>query len=132
MLKKTDLKQIWVNQLSSFGIYFFVWSVRGKKEINLALGKNEVPSAWFFALPFGGFWWMWQYASALQDLTSSRIKREETFLLYVIAVSAWYFNPLPGFDIKGIFENLIASFLLLIVGHAFFMSMVQSKINKLI
>lgn len=131
MLTKISPRQIWIYQLSSFGVYFYVWSVQKKKEMNLILNKKAIPSAWWFVLPFGGFWWMWQFASVLQDITKDQIKREEIFLLYMIAVFAWYFNPLPELGVKDIISNSFAYLLLAIAGHALFMSMVQSRINKL-
>lgn len=127
MLTKIEINRIWLYQLATFGVYFFVWAVRGRGEINRALNKKEIPSAWWFALPFGGYWWMWQYANALDELSNSRISRMNTYLFYIIATLSWRLYPTSIKDTN----DTIMTILLLIIGHAFCMAMIQTKINNL-
>ncbi|HSX47362.1 MAG TPA: DUF4234 domain-containing protein, partial [Patescibacteria group bacterium] len=84
-MQKRNPKAVFFLHALTLGIYLLVWCNKSKKEINTILGQKEVPTLWWFALPFGSFWWIWLYSQALEKATGKYIKRDFTFGIWIIA-----------------------------------------------
>lgn len=136
MLTRLEPARIYYFQILTVGLYFFHWCARSGGEVNRALGHRECPRAWWFILPFGGYWWMWQYASALHQLSGGMIKLTDTFAYYIIATFAWL--VVPGFNFSGFnnsfsawfIVNALVAILILILGHGFCLAQIQNKLNQ--
>lgn len=90
MLPVRNANKIYLYQFLTLGFYFFYWAQRTGKEVNQLAGRQMVPSAWYFALPgFGAYWWMWQYSDALYYTSRGRIKKSDTFLLFLAVTAAF-------------------------------------------
>ncbi len=145
MFTKIELKRIYLNQVISFGFYFYYWCARSGGEVNKNLGKKVALSAWWFLVPFfGAYWWVWNYADGIDQATKRRIKKTDTFLIYILASNLWAgFIYLPFniniIDLQG-FEQIsletigiVILFLLAIMfsSYSLFCAFIQSKINSL-
>ncbi len=141
MLPRHDVNRIYLYQIITLGLYFFYWSARSGKELNLALRDKLVPPFWWLILPLGGYWWMWQYTQALATLTTNKIKQSETFLLFLLVTLFWTvildnFN-LPS-SIVSIFlpktlvntATSIIVYLFFIISIGYFCATVQNKLNQ--
>jgi sulfite exporter TauE/SafE len=71
----------------TLGISSLVWCKRSKDEVNQQLGKPAVPSIWWFLVPFGGYWWAWLYAQAVEAASKGKLKYANTFGFFIIATS---------------------------------------------
>lgn len=142
MLTTKNTRRIYLYQILTLGLYFYSWCTHSGSEINVLSGRKLVPSAWWFALPFGGYWWIWQYANSLDAITTSKIKLADVFLYYIIAVNAWIavlglgtgtsvINLSNKINIVSLILYLALIFLAAILGHAFFCASIQNKINNL-
>ncbi|QIK61929.1 DUF4234 domain-containing protein [Leucobacter viscericola] len=65
----------------TFGIYTLVWYVKTKGEMNASNTQTRVPTAWFFIIPFVNIWWLWRYATAVEEFTKGRMGKVGAFLL---------------------------------------------------
>lgn len=150
MLGGKSSKTIYFYQLVTFGLYFFYWCARSRADIHRAAGKKLIPSTWLLAVPLANYWWIWQYASALEFVSYKRIKTADTFLLYVIGTSGWIIaasniDPIIRSSYNSTVLNhpttqqilviggiaLAVLSLIGIIGVAFFCSNIQHKINAL-
>jgi hypothetical protein len=146
MLDSPGTRKIIGYQIATLGLYYFYWSVISRREINKAIGSNYISSVWFLAIPAVHYYWIWQYAHALDGLTSHRLKYSETFLLYIIAMAVpitiiiSIINILLAFiddetsrrfGLLGVITGVtIVVFLWLFAGNTFFMATMQKRIDK--
>jgi hypothetical protein len=148
-MQKRSPKKVFLFQIITLGIYLLYWCAKSKKEVNSLLGRNAVPTLWWFALPFGCFWWAWLYAEALEEATGRKITRDFTFGIWLLATlgltggPGFYFGPSFHTDSTytnsypihihwvavGIIAVIIYSLIVAVLG--IFPTAVQSKINKL-
>ena len=120
----------------TFGIYGLRWLAETRNEFNETLNSKVIPTLWWFLVPFGAYWWVWHYSEAAEKATEGKIKRNDTFLLFILVTLA------PGslfqFDISG--DNLSKGVLAIIVlvgilvnlaVFSIFPYVIQTKINSL-
>jgi len=146
MAPAPSTRKIYLYHYITFGLYFFYWCSRSRTDINHSANQKLIPTTWLLALPGGNYWWMWQYAQALQHVSYRRLKAADTFLIYLIASHAWLlltFGFQPSFswgNHTGNFSHFLIAlliiyavvcFLLEITGAAFFCATMQHKINAL-
>jgi hypothetical protein len=135
MLPKRDSKKIYSYQLMTLGFYYLYWCARSGGEVNRALNRKTVPSAWLFIIPFANYWWGWKYAEALQELTGRHVKRDDTFLLFALPTLVFPFsfqinNIKVGSAVWILIIVLMAvSLLVVIILNALFCSQTQKHIN---
>lgn len=89
MRETSGTKRIFLYHYLTLGFYFIVWCARSRREIQRSAGRQLIPTLWLLIVPFGNFWWMWQYSQALEYVSYRRIKGSDVFLLYVVVVNAW-------------------------------------------
>lgn len=134
--------KIYILSILTLGFYFFYWCSKSRAQINQAAKKDLVPSTWYLAIPGLNYWWIWEYAGALELVSYKRIKSVDTFCFFLIGTSLLFL--LPAFPNIGshdlgrngheIFTVLLILFGIFIVinsiGLGFFCSTIQNKINK--
>lgn len=132
-MKKQSPKRTVVLTIITAGLYSLVWFSRSK---TVLVSKGyQLPSLWFFIVPFGSYWWVWSYSKAVEGYSGSEIKGNDTFLLYLIATMAGGFgfsisdDFLPDLTVALILAG-IGIFISLVIYSIFFYVM-QSKYNKL-
>lgn len=67
----------------TFGIYYLVWFVKTKNEINLT-AQSRIPTAWLLIVPIASFWWLWKYAVGAEEATNKGISRSAAFWLLLL------------------------------------------------
>lgn len=55
----------------TLGIYFLVWMVKTKNEMNSAY-KAEIPTAWLCWVPL---WWAWKYSRGVELATQGKVSQ---------------------------------------------------------
>lgn len=89
MLSGPSTRRLIAYQLASLGFYYFYWCSVSRREINRVLDRIKIPSTWLLIVPGLNYWWMWLYAEGLESVTRLRLKRSDTFLLYLISTASW-------------------------------------------
>lgn len=142
-MKSPSTPKIFLYQYITLGIYFFVWCYRLGNELSESLQRKAVPSMWWFIVPGGVYYWMWQMAESLDVATGHRIQKTTTFLLYLLltGASAGYgiqYNTSTD-SITASDAQLFLAVLLTVLAlvaflgitlHAIFMSVIQAKIRN--
>jgi hypothetical protein len=142
-MQTRDPRKIVILHFVTLGFYFYYWCSNARKKINSLFHKNVVPSVWFMVIPFGSFYWAWLYADALDTLTHSQIKRDDTFGLWLIAALTVPGPPYLSFLIvlsgregdppmswgAGI-AIMIIIYLLSVGIISFFIAAMQKRVNK--
>ncbi len=141
-MKKRNVRSIFLFQFLTLGFYFVYWCWRSKNEVNSKLGSKMAPTVWWFLVPFGGYWWAWKYAEAVEKATKRRIKYSDVFLYYLLAtlgLFGLYWIPSPDRTIHhdGSYNGgvvvavLIVYFILFIGVMGIFPAAMQNRFNKL-
>lgn len=142
MLNNASPLKIFLYHALTAGLYFFYWASKSRAAINASAGQTLIPSTWLLAVPFAGYWWMWQYGRALEHVSYKRIKAADTFLFFILATNfVWIiWQPLSAFDPKWLVDKFTLTKVLLfvfafvvvtaVVGVGFFCAVIQGKINK--
>ncbi len=87
-MKHRDPVRVALLTVITFGLYTLFWFYNTKNELNEKMNIKTIPTLWWFIVPFGSYWWMWKYSEALENMTSNKIKRNDTFLLYALTTVA--------------------------------------------
>ena len=138
--------KIFLYHLLTFGLYFFYWCSKSREAVHLSAKQTLIPSPWFLAIPGLNYWWIWQYARALEFVSYGRIKASDNFLIFTLST----FLPIIIFSQVGAFipdnaaDNVsehtamiivlvsLACFVILeVIGLALYCVTVQKKIDKL-
>ncbi len=134
--------KIYVLCVLTLGLYFFYWAAKSRALVNQAAKKELVPSTWLLAIPGVNYWWVWQYANALEHVSFQRIKAVDTFSYYLIGTGLLFLSSgIPNFESNDLGRNtseivtvlLIALGLFIVlnsIGLAVFCSTIQKKINQ--
>ena len=69
----------------TFGIYGLVWLVKTKNEMN-KLGQN-LPTAWWWLIPFGMIWWQWKWAGGVEHVTRGKQSQGVAFIVVLLLSS---------------------------------------------
>lgn len=145
MLNGISPKKVFLYQLLTLGLYYFYWCSKSRQAINKAAGRSMVPTTWLLVVPAWNYWWAWQYSNALEFVTYSRIKKSDTFAVYVIGscflFGTYSFFPdfssdtssSPNLHAILIIAGIVIGLLILasIVGFGFFCAITQKKINAI-
>jgi len=137
MLNRPSVGKIYLYQFLTLGLYFFYWCWHSRADIHQAARQALIPATWFLAIPGLNFWWMWQYAHALEYVTHKRLKANDTFLLYIIGLDAWLIVDIFRFQsllhLTNGYVVLIGVYILVEIGGlSFFCAAVQKRINSLL
>ena len=84
----------------TFGIYFVVWAVKTKGEMNQKGAK--IPTAWLIIVPFVNIWWQWKYSEGVDQVTSSNLSTVLAFILLFLL------GPIGAAIIQDSFNKLAA------------------------
>ncbi len=134
-------KKIISFHLLTGGLYFIVWCNRTGRELSEALRQRAVPSLWWFAVPGGSFYYIWQLSQSLHVATAGRIKSSFTFLAYTIALYApLSLYPIITFDPSSqseaaqgvsLLHGILSIFMFtsIVLAHAIYCVIIQDKIN---
>ncbi|MDB5171120.1 MAG: hypothetical protein JWO35_814 [Candidatus Saccharibacteria bacterium] len=134
--------KIYIMHLLTFGLYFFYWCAKSRQAINQAARQQLVPKIWYLIIPGLSYWWVWEYANALEHVSYKRIRAVDTFSYYIIGTGFLFLLPtFPyiGSDDLGRNDTQIITVLLIMlgilivltsIGLAFFCSTIQKKINQ--
>jgi len=68
-----------VLSLVTFGIYYIVWLVKTKGEMNTK--GAEIPTAWLLIIPFVNIYWFWKYCQGVEKVTAGQTSAPVAFLL---------------------------------------------------
>jgi hypothetical protein len=80
IMKNRSPIMVFVFSLITVGIYYLVWLVKTKNEMN-RLGE-KIPTAWLWLVPIiGGIWWYWSYSKGVEHVTKSKMQGIVAFLL---------------------------------------------------
>jgi uncharacterized membrane protein len=145
VLNRPSTTKIWLLTIATLGLYYVYWCAQSGKDINTAARAKLVPSAWYLIVPGLNYYWVWQYATALESVSYKRINRSNIFLVYVIGMN---FATLP-FGIFRYFNfstsssqpsfHTVVTILVIavciaavatVMGAAFFCSYAQNQINQ--
>lgn len=64
------------------GIYFLLWYVNTKDELNRAGAR--IPTAWLILVPIANFFWLWEWAGGIALVTRNRDAQIQHFVLMVL------------------------------------------------
>ena len=64
----------------TFGIYYIVWIVKTKNEMNRHHAVYLLP-AWSLLIPFYNLYWLWCYAKGVETVTQGKRSEGEVLLL---------------------------------------------------
>jgi len=78
MIRRSALAVL-VLSLLTFGIYFLVWMVKTKNEMNRQ--GASIPTAILLIVPFANIYWMWKYAEGVELVTERRMSGPVAFLV---------------------------------------------------
>ena len=85
-MTKRSVASVVILSLVTFGIYFIVWMVKTKNEMNTAAGA-QIPTAWWIIVPIGNIWWMWQWSGGVEKATRNKLEQVMAFiLLFVLSI----------------------------------------------
>jgi len=77
-ITRRDVILVYVLGIITFGIYFIVWMVKTKTEMN-SLGA-QIPTAWLLIVPIANIYWFYKYAEAF----STHVKKDNNAILWFI------------------------------------------------
>jgi hypothetical protein len=77
-IKKRDIVMVYLLGFITFGIYFLVWWVKTKGEIN-SLG-GDIPTAWLIIIPIANLFWIYKYCEGF----SLYVKKDNNALLWFL------------------------------------------------
>jgi hypothetical protein len=78
-MKKRNPLAVFFLPFFTFGIYWLVWYVKTKDEMN-RLGA-AIPTAWLLIVPFANIYWLWVYGTGVALVTKNAHSPAASFLL---------------------------------------------------
>lgn len=63
----------------TLGIYYIVWYVSAKSEMNANGAK--IPTAWLLIIPIANWYWMWEFSKGVELVTKKQMEAVVSFLL---------------------------------------------------
>jgi hypothetical protein len=139
-MKPRNSRIILLYQVVTLGFYFIYWCWRSKNEVNRKAKGIKAPSVWWFLLPFGGYWWAWQYSQAVESATGGKLRYSDVFGFFLVAtlgVLGSFWLPWPtdfsGEEFSGteaaIYFGLL--YLAVVLVASIFPIAMQNRFNKL-
>jgi hypothetical protein len=77
-ITRRDVILVYVLSIITFGIYYIVWLVKTKTEMN-SLGA-QIPTAWLLIVPIANIYWFYKYAEAF----SLQVKKDNNAVLWFL------------------------------------------------
>jgi Domain of unknown function (DUF4234) len=77
-ITRRDVILVYVLGIITFGIYFLVWMVKTKTEMN-SLGA-QIPTAWLLIVPIANIYWLYKYGEAF----STYVKKDNNAILWFL------------------------------------------------
>ncbi len=77
-ITKRDVVVVYLLGIVTLGIYFIVWLVKTKTEIN-SLG-GQIPTAWLLIVPIANIYWFYKYAEAF----SQHVKKDNNAIMWFL------------------------------------------------
>lgn len=81
-MNKRSVVAVIVLTFITFGIYSIVWFVKTKNEMN-KYGTN-IPTAWWWLVPFAAIWWQWKWAGGVEQVTRGKQQQAMVFILVIL------------------------------------------------
>jgi hypothetical protein len=78
-MQKRSLAAVILLPFVTFGIYFLVWFVKTKGELNTK--GAGIPTAWLLIVPIANIYWMWKYFEGAEKVTSGKVNGVLNFVL---------------------------------------------------
>ncbi len=63
----------------TFGIYYLVWLVTTKNQMNTK--GAQIPTAWILIIPLVNIWWYWRFCEGVELVTNKGMQTVIAFLL---------------------------------------------------
>ena len=63
----------------TFGIYYLVWLVTTKNQMNTK--GAQIPTAWLLIIPLVNIWWYWRFCEGVELVTNKGTQTVIAFLL---------------------------------------------------
>jgi cytochrome bd-type quinol oxidase subunit 2 len=76
-MNQRSIASIVLLSILTLGIYFVVWTVKTKNEMN-ERHAAQIPTAWLMWVPF---WWAWKYCAGVERATDGKMSQINAFLL---------------------------------------------------
>lgn len=127
-------------QILTLGLYFVYWCWRSKNEVNKKAKGLKAPSVWWFLVPFGCYWWAWQYSQAVESATAGKLRYSEVFGFFLVAsmgVLGSFWLPWPNEVTDGPISGSewlvysITVYLAVVLVASIFPFAMQNRFNKL-
>jgi hypothetical protein len=77
-ITRRDVIVVYILGFITLGIYFLVWYVKTKTEMN-SLGA-QIPTAWLLIVPIANIYWFYKYAEAF----STYVKKDNNAVLWFL------------------------------------------------
>ena len=77
-ITKRDVLVVYLLGIVTFGIYFIVWMVKTKTEMN-SLGA-QIPTAWLIIVPIANIYWLYKYSEAF----SLYVKKDNNAVMWFL------------------------------------------------
>ncbi|MBM3296802.1 MAG: DUF4234 domain-containing protein [Candidatus Aminicenantes bacterium] len=77
-ITRRDVLVVYILSIVTFGIYFIVWMVKTKTEMN-SLGA-QIPTAWLLIVPIANIYWLYKYAEAF----STQVKKDNNTVMWFL------------------------------------------------
>lgn len=145
MLHGSSIKKIWLLNVVTLSLYYFYWCSQSRQDINKSAGQELIPSTWYLAIPGLNYYWVYQYARALEQVSFKRINGNDVFLIYIVGanfvtIAFSVFRPLtfeslstPSLYAMAMLLGLVILLFVVVsaLGLAFFCAYVQRRVNAL-
>lgn len=77
-ITRRDVIVVYLLSIVTFGIYFIVWMVKTKTEMN-SLGA-QIPTAWLLIVPIANIYWLYKYSEAF----STHVKKDNNAVMWFL------------------------------------------------
>ncbi len=86
-MKERNLWTVGLLIVVTLGIYYLVWMVLTKIEMNKMGAK--IPTAWWIIVPFANIWWVWKWAEGVGHVTKKK-EQLDGILAFVVIFALEY------------------------------------------
>ena len=97
-ITRRDVILVYVLGIITFGIYFIVWMVKTKTEMN-SLGA-QIPTAWLLIVPIANIYWLYKYAEAF----STNVKKDNNTVMWFLLF--WFIGIIMPAIVQGELNKL--------------------------
>jgi hypothetical protein len=83
IMKNRSVAAVVLLSIITFGIYYLVWFVKTKNEMNKTYG-TQIPSAIMLIIPVMNIIWMWKWAAGVEKATQGKQSQTMAFVLVLL------------------------------------------------